>query len=208
MSTATETSDDRLLGLLRQRGAMGVADLAAASAVTATAVRQRLARLMSQGLVEREAARQGRGRPSHRYSLTDKARRQVGSNFADLAIVLWEELRRVADPTVRRGLLERVAKSLAQLYGGKLPGTSVDARSAALQSLLADRRVGLEVEVETSEGGLPQLKVVDCPYPGLAERDRGVCAMERMLFAELLDRPVRLSECRLDGHACCRFETN
>jgi hypothetical protein len=29
-----------------------------------------------------------------------------------------------------------------------------------------------------------------------------------MLFSELLGEKVRLSECRLDGATCCRFETN
>ena len=32
--------------------------------------------------------------------------------------------------------------------------------------------------------------------------------MERMLFSELVGQNVRLTECRLDGDACCRFETN
>ena len=67
MSTATETSDSQLLELLRRRGAMSVTELAAATDVTATAVRQRLTRLTGQGLIQREASRAGRGRPSHRY---------------------------------------------------------------------------------------------------------------------------------------------
>jgi hypothetical protein len=32
--------------------------------------------------------------------------------------------------------------------------------------------------------------------------------MEKMLFSQLLDEPVRLSQCRLEGHTCCQFETN
>ena len=52
---------------------------------------------------------------------------------------------------------------------------------------------------------LPLLTVAECPYPELAEKDRGICAVEKMLFAKLLDEPVRLSQCRLDGHSCCQF---
>lgn len=54
-------------------------------------------------------------------------------------------------------------------------------------------------------GSLPILTALACPYPELAEQDRGICAMERMLFSELVGQDVRLAECRLDGDQCCRF---
>jgi predicted ArsR family transcriptional regulator len=205
MSTLSETSDSRLLDLLRQNGAMSIAQLAAETAVTATAVRQRLSRLMSQGLIERETARAGRGRPSHRYSLSDKARRQVGNNYSDLAIMLWDEIRSVKDPEVRRGLFQRLASAMAQFYSSRIKGGTLSARMESLKELFADRRVPMEV---VSNGELPVLTVVDCPYPELAEKDRGICAVEKMMFAELLSSPLRLSQCRLEGHSCCQFETS
>ena len=73
MSNPCETSDARLLDLLRERGPLNVAGIGAACGVTATAVRQRLTRLIEQGLVERVVHRRDRGRPEHRYSLTEKA---------------------------------------------------------------------------------------------------------------------------------------
>ena len=112
-SSETRTSDSRLVELLRLSGPQSVTQIAAATGVTATAVRQRLTRLTRQGLVERNAVRDGRGRPRHEYVLTAQARRQVGDNFADLAMALWGEIRAVKDPETRRGLLERIADSLA-----------------------------------------------------------------------------------------------
>jgi DeoR family transcriptional regulator, suf operon transcriptional repressor len=205
MSTASETSDARLLDLLRQRGAMSIAEVADASEVTATAVRQRLTRLISQGLVERDVARTGRGRPSHRYSLTEKARRQVGSNFADLALVLWEEVRAIADPEIRRGLLQRLAGALARMYEQRVGGTDVASRMESVKAVFEERQIPLQVAV-TPAG--PMLTIVDCPYAELAEKDRGICAVEKMLFAELLHTPLRLETCRLDGHTCCQFQSN
>jgi predicted ArsR family transcriptional regulator len=205
MSTISETSDSQLVELLRRRGPMSVSELADATDVTATAVRQRLSRLMGQGLIQREATRAGRGRPSHRYSLSDKARRQAGTNYADLAIMLWEQIRTVTDPEVRRGLLQRIAGGMAQLYAGQVQGLTTFDRMESLQRLFAERRVPIEVE---TNGQSPVLTVLDCPYPELAEKDRGICAVEKMLFAELLASPLRLSQCRLEGHTCCQFETN
>lgn len=211
MSTLSETSDSQLLDLLRQAGAMGVSELAGTMGVTATAVRQRLSRLMAQGLIAREAERAGRGRPnqrgrpSHRYSLTEKARRQVGNNYGDLAILLWNEIRSVKDPEVRRGLFQRLASAMAQFYASRVQGATTSARMESLKELFAERRVPMEV---AAGGDLPVLTVVDCPYPELAEQDRGICAVEKMMFAELLATPLRLSQCRLEGHPCCQFETS
>jgi DeoR family suf operon transcriptional repressor len=202
MTIATETSDRQVLDLLRRNGPMGIAELVHSLDVTATAVRQRLSRLMAEGLVSRQIERATRGRPSHRYLLTEKARRLAGDNFADLAAVLWNEIRAVEDPKVRRGLLGRIAAGLAQQYAGQVGGATATDRMAALSRLFADRGIPLRAE-GTAE--LPVLTVVDCPYPTLAEQDRGVCAMEKMLFEELLDRDLRLSQCRLDGHHCCEF---
>ena len=50
---------------------------------------------MADGLIERRTEKAGRGRPNHRYSLTEKGERAGGTNFADLAIVLWEEIKAV-----------------------------------------------------------------------------------------------------------------
>jgi predicted ArsR family transcriptional regulator len=205
MNTISDTSDERLLELLRSRGSLGIVQMAEATGVTSTAVRQRLTRLMDRGLVEREASPRGRGRPSHRYSLTEKARRQTGSNFADLAIVLWNEVRAVKDPEVRRGLLARIAEAMAAMYEGQIEGETAVERVESLVNLFADRRVPMEL---SADGQLPILSVKDCPYPELAEQDRSICAVEKMLFSRLLQQDMRLSECRLEGYSCCQFVTS
>lgn len=211
MSNSCETSDGRLLDLLRTHGTLSIAEAATATDVTATAVRQRLNRLMKQGLVERVKNTRGRGRPEHRYSPTEKAKRQAGNNYADLAQVLWQELRNLPDAEIRRGLLQRIADQMTRLYRDDLTGTTVADRMESLKEVFADRRVPLEVTtvpgVDGQLSNLPVLKIVDCPYPELAARDRSVCAMEKQMFEALVDQPMRLSQCRLDGHSCCQFET-
>lgn len=196
-------SDAALLGVLQQRGAQSVAQLMAALQVTATAVRQRLTRLLQSGEVERTAERTSRGRPVHRYQLTAKGRRRGGNNFGDLAMALWQEVRDIPDANIRRGLLSRLSGQLSALYSPQIGGSTLSERMESLVELFRDRRIPLEVE---KSADLPLLKVTACPYPGLAEQDRGVCSMERMMFSELLGEDVTLSECRLDGHACCTFQ--
>ena len=198
-------SDLAILDLLRQRPTMTVAEFATELEVTATAVRQRLSRLMVQGLIERTATRHGRGRPKHWYRLTAKGLRKSGSNFADLAQALWQEVRTIQDPEIRRGLLQRVAKRMAGMYAEAVVGQTLEQRLLALADLFGERRVPLELD---TSGSLPVLKAVACPYQELADQDRSICAMERLLFAEVLGTDVRLAGCRLEGHPTCTFELN
>ncbi len=205
MDQVAESSDIGILDLLRKAGPLGVNDLARATKVTATAVRQRLVRLMAQGLIDRELARAGRGRPSHRYGLTEKGRRQTGANFVDLALALWNEIRAIKDLEVRRGLLQRVAKAMAGMYAGQIAGTTTAERMQSVSRVFAERDVPFIVE---DSGALPVLTALACPYPQLAEQDRGICALERMMFSELVGDGLRLANCRLDGDECCRFASN
>lgn len=196
------SSDIALVDLLRQRGPLSVAQLAAEMQVTPTAVRQRLVRLLAQGDLYRQTERTSRGRPRHRYGLTEKGRRRAGANFADLAIALWQEIRSIKDPEVRRGLLQGISHRLAGLYATAIRGASLHERMESLAALFRDRRIPFDVQ---GSSDLPLLHAGACPYPDLAEQDRAVCAMERMLFSELLGENLRLTHCRLDGHTCCIF---
>ncbi len=199
--------DREIVEYLRRQSAATVQDLVDFAGVTATAVRQRLTRLMDQGLIVRESESAGRGRPTHRYSLSKAGVRSSGNNYEDLVSVLWTEIRAVQDPDVRHGLLKRIVSRLAELYRDQVKGESVAERMESLVELMRGHDVPFEV-VPPQEGQLPVLKALACPYPSLAEQDRTVCSMEKMLFAEILGSGLRLSDCRLDGATHCTFDMN
>ena len=166
---------------------------------------ERLLRLMAEGLVERKLLRGGRGRSSYRYSLTPKARDLAGKNFGDLAAVLWREVLRIEDAGRRQRAIRRIASALKVLYADAIYGTTLKARMESLRELLEKRRIRCDVD---TRGGVPTFTLRDCSYPDLAEVDCTVCEMETMVFSQLLNDEVVLSQCRLDGHACCQFSPN
>ena len=199
--------DREIIEYLRRQGAATVLELVDFAGVTATAVRQRLSRLMDQGLIVRESESAGRGRPIHRYSLSAAGVRSSGTNYEDLVGVLWSEIRAVEDPDVRHGLLKRIVSRLAEVYRDQIKGDSLGERMESLVELMRGRDVPFEV-IQPVNGQLPVLKALACPYPSLAEQDRTVCSMEKMLFAEILGSGLRLSDCRLDGDTHCTFDMN
>jgi predicted ArsR family transcriptional regulator len=228
MTGPTVSSDGILLDLLRGNAGMTIHEMADGLGVTATAVRQRLTRLMAQGLVGRrtvrgENGRVGRGRPNHVYELTDQGRRAGGSNFSDLAMVLWEELRAIPDPAVRRGLIARVSHKMADRYAAEadvaVVGDALEEASPLEEQSLRERPLRERMERLSEDyrrraipftveqrGEMPVLNAHACPYPDLAEQDHSICAMERMLFSEIVGEPLKLSKCRVAGDQCCSFE--
>lgn len=203
-----DPADRRLVEHLRRNGAASVGDLVDLLGVTATAVRQRLNRLMAEGLIERKLAEDpekpaSRGRPSYHYQLTQQGL-EAGDNYTDLARAMWEEIRAIPDPEVRVGLVKRLASKLATQYADST-GDSEDLaeRMRRLMRVMGEREVPVDID---ESGDLPVLTMLACPYPELAAEDRSVCSMEKVMISEVLGQGVKLSECRLDGGGCCSFE--
>ncbi len=201
----TENSDRVLLDIIRRDGPLTVSEMAARLGVTATAVRNRLTRLVGSGMIERQAEPGGRGRPKHSYRASAEAHRRLGQNYADLAVALWDEMMRsIDDRKLRRLMFGRITERLAESYRSQLRGDDWRDRMVQLGSLLHGR--GVEAEVVTVGDAMPVLKQHSCPYFALAEVDDAVCAMERKMFEKVIGRSLRLSHCRLDGDRSCDFE--
>src|SRR4051812_50123952 len=98
------SSDKTMLDVLRRNGAVTIAALVAEMGVTATAVRQRLQRLMANGLIQRQAESKGRGRPNHRYSLTEKGERSAGGEFCRHGGGVWGGEKRRGEPGISCGV--------------------------------------------------------------------------------------------------------
>ena len=202
MRSTLEPSDSEFLSQLQRIGPRTVQEICAAAGVTATAVRQRLTRLQSAGLVARERIRQGRGRPHYVYRVTEKGTRHLGDNYGDLALILWRELHSIEDAAIRDQVSSRIRAALVRSLGKHGDGLLRD-RMKRLSESLSNR--GFDVEFEESNG-LPVLREHNCPYQELAEADRGICDLERQVVEESLGAEVTLTRCCLDGHRCCEFE--
>ncbi|MCH7685525.1 MAG: MarR family transcriptional regulator, partial [Planctomycetes bacterium] len=182
MANGNLTADADLLNLLADSGPLVISDIRSYFEITRTAVSERLRRLMAEGLVDRKLLRGGRGRPSYRYSLSPKARKLAGNNFADLAAVLWQEVLDIEDSRRPQRFVRRIAGALKALYADAIHGTTLKARMESLRELLEKRRVRCDVD---TRGGVPTFTLRDCPYLDLAEVDSTICQMETMLFSQL-----------------------
>ena len=206
-NSANLRSVDRdVLVALRTLHRAGIGDLVETLEVTATAVRQRIERLLESGLIEREKVVAGRGRPTYRYRLSDSGLRHTSADTTALAEAMWTEIVAIEDDQMRRSVIDAVASRLGSEFADKLGHDDVPLadRMQKLVGLLSNRQVDGCV---SQDGALPVLDIGLCPYPSLASasEDREMCRMEEQMLSEALGKPVHLSSCRLDGDACCQF---
>lgn len=207
MRTALEHPDREFLARLNRLQSGTVQDLCEVLEVTATAVRQKLSRLMVAGLVERHTVSSGRGRPYHVYRVTDKGRRQLGDGYGDLARLLWREMQQIEDRDIRTRLMSRLRSALVQRYRPAAPVATLSDRFRHLQRTLDEQ--GIQADLRERQEGtalLPVLREHHCPYHDLAAEDSTICDLERSVFGEVLGVPLALTRCCRDGHPCCEFE--
>ncbi len=207
MQTSPQNSDQQFLARLNRLGDSTVQELCDDLGVTATAIRQRLTRLLADGLIERHAVPATRGRPSHVYRVTPTGRRHLGDDYGELAPLLWREVQRIEDEGVRNQLVSRLRESLVNRYGSTSAETPLVERFQQLQQAL-DRQ-GFQVEIDQRRQGadlLPVLREHSCPYHELAIEDSSICDLEQSVFEVVLGVPVTLTQCCRDGDPCCQFE--
>jgi len=217
-----ENPEQTFLATLHRHEPVSVQELCEVTGVTATAVRQRLLRLQSEGLVTRQIVRQERGRPHHTYALTSLGLKSLGDNQGEMAAILWQEVMRIDQPEVKNQVLTGVRDALVQRIGLRAVTGSLSERLHEMCSNLTEFGFDVEclpeaspvntvstintVNLETAEAGLPVLREHNCPYHEIAAVDPSICEFEQSVFSELLGADVELSACRLDGHRCCEFQ--
>ena len=118
--------DRELLSTLRRGDAVGIGDLTDRLGVTATAVRQRIDRLLEMGLNDREKVVAGRGRPTYRYHLTVVGHQRAGANASELADAMWREIMMIENSDVRQALLSSIAARLGRQFADQVSDDDSD----------------------------------------------------------------------------------
>ena len=213
----------QILKLLQQQGPLSIKAIEAALGVTATAVRQQLAALMTAEMVTAETVREKgpsgpraseerthaptqsrqRGRPHAVYRLAEKGQALFARGYEELALALLEEILELPDPGTVHQLLHRVSTRLGRQYAEGIHSATVADRLHELSARLTTHGVMSKVD-EAADAFV--LTEYNCPYYGLAREHREVCGMEIEALELALGVPVTLYQSQLDGHTGCQFQ--
>lgn len=179
----------QVVDLLRAAPA-SVAEVAERMGLSEAAVRRHLQVLERDGLVVATIVRrEGPGRPSTQYALSERARRLYPDRSAEFANELLEYLEGEYGRGALRGFLRWRQDRQAERYGAALHGLDdPSARATRLAELLSEDGFLAEVtEVEVPEGAtVLQLSQGHCAISDVAAAHPEICAYEAALFQNLL----------------------
>ncbi len=192
----------RIVQFLQKEGTATHKELESYLGLTRTAVREHLATLESGGYVARATVVQGRGRPHHEYSNTDKARSLFACHCGDLSIIMLSEMMDVVPADTVNVLMARLARRVAQEYAAEIKSGDPRARMHELAALMSRKGILCQVH-EAPDSAQVQLELFNCPYHDLAMEHPQICDMDRDMIGHVVGTPVELVDCIVEGsHSC------
>lgn len=206
--TDAESTRERVLNLVVERGPVRAADLAAELDLTSAAIRRHLSWLEGDGKIavrdEIVTGPRGRGRPAKHYIATSAAHASLSEAYSRLAVMAIEQLRESQGEQAVEQFAQRRAAELLTRYRSAVEAAGDDpaARTQALAELLSQdgyaataRPVGTGLAVQLCQG--------HCPVQEIAREFPQLCESETRAFSELLGVHVqRLATLAGGEHVC------
>jgi predicted ArsR family transcriptional regulator len=190
---------------LKTGGPRTARELAGPLGVSPVAVRQHLAALAAEGLVQSHEERRPVGRPVRVYALAPEADRRFPDGHAELTVDLLVSLRRALGPdALDRVVADRTRHQLA-VYRRAVPGRDAPLRERV--AALARQRTaeGYMAEWREEADGAFLLLENHCPVCAAASVCQGLCRQELELFRRVLGARVERTEHLLAGARRCAY---
>lgn len=202
LSTQLLNSSRRRIVTLLRGGGLTADDLASQLGVTTNAVREHLAGMERDGLIQQTGQRPGTTRPSRVFELTPEVEQLLSQAY----IPFLAEMVRVLASTLAADRLDILMRRVGQDLGDQLVPrrrpASLRAR-VALASRLLNQHLGAVTRVE--ENGVLVIRGAGCPLAALTGKHPFVCHAIESLVTRVVDSPVHEC-CDRTGRPRCCFE--
>jgi predicted ArsR family transcriptional regulator len=197
------TTRQSILQLLRRHGQMTAQELSDALCIGAVGVRQHLAMLDRDGLVQVAGLRRSVGRPSHLYMLTAEAEERFPKRYDRIALDLISYVAQDGGPSAVEAIFARRREVMAYDLRPRLVGRPRADQVAALTTILVEQ--GYMCEHEQLADGSYLLTQYNCPVDCIARQHPQLCSQEIQLYEELIGAPITREGTIAQGSHCCRY---
>jgi len=202
--TSKQSVAERLLMLLKTRGALQASDAGKILGTTGEAARQQFVKLAKEDLVEAQAVTHGVGRPVQYWQLTPQGHARFPDSHADLTVQLLRMIRSSLGEQALDQLITARESETRETYLQAMQGA--ESLEERLQRLTAIRtREGYMAEWEKQEGDSYLLVENHCPICAAATTCQGFCRAEREVFSQTLGANVERTEHILQGARRCAY---
>ncbi|MBJ2159427.1 helix-turn-helix transcriptional regulator [Variovorax sp. IB41] len=199
---------DRILSTLKTRGALGIPDIAKVLNVTVEAVRQQMAKLEAEGLVDAESRPSGRGRPTQIWRLTGEGHKRFPDTHAEMTVQMISAVISVFGE-----------KGMDQLIGARENAMRATYTEAMRGARSLKTRLERLAEIRSREGYMAEFRPEGdgflfienhCPICTAAQACTGFCRSELQLFDEVLGPEVTVSRVEhvLAGARRCAYQVS
>ena len=197
------TTRNSIMNLLRRQGQMTAGEMSDALGIGAVGVRQHLALLERDGLVDVAGVRRGLGRPSNLYALTARADSLFPKHYDRFAVDMLGYLGATGGPSAVSALLDRRRGDMFARYEPRLRGKGREAQVSELCQILNEQ--GYMCQYELLADGSFVLTEHNCPVDCIAREHPQLCSQEIRLYEDLLGVPLQRDTTIAAGATCCRY---
>jgi predicted ArsR family transcriptional regulator len=196
-------SREKILLLLKRRGALSIEELSRELNITSMGIRQHLLSLERKGLIEYVTRRQGIGRPAFLYKLAEKADELFPKAYDKFILDVLNDIEKHDGmdkiEEIFRWRKARFLKGARESLTGK---KSIHDKIYGLRDLLESE--GYFAELSDSNNHY-NLSLFNCPIPRVAAGFDGACRYDLQAFRDLLGREVSRAECMMNGDPSCTY---
>lgn len=205
-----QTTKSQILAHIKRTGGSTVDELATALGLARMTVRQHLAALERDNLLQSRGVKGTTGRPRHVFSLSDKGQEIFPKRYDRLADLLLQEIAALEDHEIaglnplekKRLILGKMVSRIAREHAPRVTGKPLPERVALVTDIL--HQEGGFAEWHKAEQGY---EIIDynCIYRKVAAVHNELCDWHVALLGQLLGNEVRCEQYVAQGADCCRF---
>jgi len=206
-TNAPGSGRERVLFVLKTKGPQTAARMAKRLSVTAMAVRQHLAVLQAEKLIDFTDERRQVGRPARVWQLTPKAYARFPDRHEDLAVGMLQAVRRVFGDEGLERLIAEKTRQQTDSYRVRMAGSDAPIEERVRTLARIRREEGYMAEWRRQRDGTLELVENHCSIAKAAHFCTKLCSCELQLFRFVLgdDVSVERTEHILSGDRCCTY---
>jgi len=190
--------------LLKNKSGLAVDELSQGLNITRNAVRQHLAALESDRLIELGPTRPSGGRPQQLYALTEKGREVFPRRYSWFAQLVIESISREHGAEGLRERLGEIGAQIATQFQGQSPAP--ESRQQKVEKLAAVMdQLGYSART-TAAGKAPVIEADNCVFHELALKNPEICEFDLAMMGAFTGSKVEHQECMARGGNVCRFK--
>jgi predicted ArsR family transcriptional regulator len=186
------SGEDRVLYLLKSRGAQTAGIVGERLGMTSVGARKHLLRLEEKRLVQSEDQRAAVGRPKRYWSLTDRGHARFPDAHSDLTLELLQSLRKVFGESGMERILAQREWETKTAYRKALQGCR-DLKSRVRRLAVLREQEGYMAEWKRNRDGSFLLIENHCPICAAARECLGLCQSELSIFRAAFGNDVTVT---------------